>query len=222
MMKAKGTQTMTHLYLVRHGNYIKVEQGKFVDGRLSAKGIQQAERLRHRLSGSTDIKIDVLISSTMQRARHTAEIIAPALGLPIIYEEEVEEWRNEDGSLTEEQFIALWRDVPAEERPFFRWVNGCENWMEFIVRTTSALHRIIHEHDGKHIMIVCHGGIIEASFVYFFEMSMSNLRRASVDARHTSITHWHKAQFEGFPAIWLLERYNDTGHLADIPTSFTG
>ena len=213
---------MTHLFLVRHGNYIKVEQGKFVDGRLSAKGIQQAERLRHRLSGSTDIKIDVLISSTMQRARHTAEIIAPALGLPIIYEEEVEEWRNEDGSLTEEQFIALWRDVPAEERPFFRWVNGCENWMEFIVRTTSALHRIIHEHDGKHIMIVCHGGIIEASFVYFFEMSMSNLRRASVDARHTSITHWHKAQFEGFPAIWLLERYNDTGHLADIPTSFTG
>lgn len=204
---------MTHLYLVRHGNYMKVEQGKYVDGRLSEKGVQQAERLRDRLLESKDIKIDVLISSTMQRARHTAEVIAPALDLPIIYDSDVEEWRNEDGSLTEEEFITLWRDVPAEERPFFRWVNGCENWMEFMVRTTSALHRIIHEYDSKHIMIVCHGGIIEASFVYFFEMSMANLRRATVDARHTSITHWHKAQFEGFPAAWLLERYNDTQHL---------
>ncbi|HKV60264.1 MAG TPA: histidine phosphatase family protein [Ktedonobacteraceae bacterium] len=207
---------MTHLYLVRHGNYMKVEHDKFIDGRLSPKGVQQVERLRDRLLESKDIKIDVLISSTMQRAQHTAEVIAPALGLPIILEEDVEEWRNEDGSLTEEEFITLWRDVPAEERPFFRWVHGCENWMEFIVRTTSALHRIIHEHDGKHIMIVCHGGIIEASFVYFFQMSMANLRRATVDARHTSITHWHKAQVEGFPAMWLLERYNDTQHLDDF------
>ena len=207
---------MTHLYLVRHGNYMKVEHDKFIDGRLSPKGVQQVERLRDRLLESKDIKIDVLISSTMQRAQHTAEIIAPALGLPIILEEDVEEWRNEDGSLTEEEFITLWRDVPAEERPFFRWVHGCENWMEFIVRTTSALHRIIHEHDSKHIMIVCHGGIIEASFVYFFQMSMANLRRATVDARHTSITHWHKAQVEGFPAMWLLERYNDTQHLDDF------
>ena len=205
---------MTHLYLVRHGNYIKKKEDKFIDGRLSPKGIQQAERLRDRLLESKEIKVDVLVSSTMNRAQHTAEIIAPGLGLHIILDEGVEEWRNEDGSLTEEEFIALWRDVPAEERPFFRWVNGCENWMEFMVRTTSALHRIIHEHNGKHIMIVCHGGIIEASFVYFFEMSMANLRRASVDARHTSITHWHKAERAGFPAIWLLERYNDTQHLS--------
>jgi probable phosphoglycerate mutase len=216
MMKTKGKQTMTHLYLVRHGDYIKEQQGKLIDGQLSPKGVQQAERLRDRLLKSEDIKIDALISSTMNRARHTAEILAPALNRSIIFEEDVEEWRNEDGSLTEEEFIALWRDVPAEERPFFRWVNGCENWMEFIVRTTSALHRIIHEHDGKHIMIICHGGIIEASFIYFFEMSMANLRRATVDAHHTSITHWHKAQIEGFPAIWLLERYNDTAHLNEI------
>jgi len=207
---------MTHLYLVRHGDYIKEQQGKLIDGRLSPQGVQQAELLRDRLVKNNAIKVDVLISSTMNRAQHTAEIIAPALSLPIVLDEDLEEWRNEDGSLTEEEFIALWRDVPAEERPFFRWVNGCENWLEFVLRATSALHRVIHEHDGKHIMIVCHGGIIEASFVYFFEMSMSNLRRASVDARNTSITHWHKAVIEGFPAIWLLERYNDAHHLDGI------
>ena len=207
---------MTHLYLVRHGDYVKEQQGKLIDGQLSPKGVQQVERLGHRLRTSQDMHIDVLISSTMNRARHSAEIIAPTLGLPIIFDEDVEEWRNEDGSLTEDEFITLWRDVPAEERPFFRWVNGCENWMEFIIRTTSALHRIIHEHEGKRILVMCHGGIIEASFVYFFEMSMTNLRRATVDAHHTSITHWHKAQIEGFPAIWLLERYNDTTHLDKI------
>ena len=207
---------MTHLYLVRHGHYIKVQQGKFIDGQLSDKGIKQVERLRERLLHSPDIQVDVLISSTMNRARHTAEIIAPALGLPIRFESDVEEWRNEDGSLTEEEFITLWRDVPAEERPFFRWVNGCENWMEFVLRATSALHRIIHEYEGKRIMIICHGGIVETSFLYFFEMSIANLRRATVDARHTSITHWHKAEIEGYPSIWLLERYNDTAHLDGV------
>lgn len=207
---------MTHLYLVRHGHYRKVQQGKFIDGQLSEQGIQQVERLRDRLLHSKDISVDVLISSTMNRARHTAEIIAPALNLPVTFESDVEEWRNEDGSLTEEEFIALWRDVPAEERPFFRWVNGCENWMEFVLRATSALHRIIHEHEGKRIMIICHGGIIETSFIYFFEMSLANLRRATVDTRHTSITHWHKAEIAGFPSIWLLGRYNDTAHLDGI------
>src|ERR1700736_1878128 len=111
MMKTKGKQTMTHLYLVRHGDYIKEQQRKLIDGQLSPKGVQQAERLRDRLLKSEDIKIDALISSTMNRARHTAEILAPALNLSIILEEDVEEWRNEDGSLTEEEFIALWRDV---------------------------------------------------------------------------------------------------------------
>ncbi len=207
---------MTHLYLVRHGNYLKLQpDGKFVDGELSPKGIQQAERLRDRLAKSHEIKVDVLISSTMQRARHTAEIIAPALGLPVVLDRDVEEWRNEDGSLSEKEFMALWREVTAEQRPFFRWVPGCENWMEFMLRVISALHRITHEHEGKRIMIVCHGGVIEASFVYFFDMSRSNLTRAAVDAHHTSITHWHTSMFEGFPTMWILERYNDTQHLGE-------
>ncbi|HLX57634.1 MAG TPA: histidine phosphatase family protein [Ktedonobacteraceae bacterium] len=205
---------MTHLYLVRHGDYIKVkEDGKLIDGRLSPPGVRQVEQLRDRIVKANDIKVDILISSTMQRARHTAEIIAPALGLSIIFDQEVEEWRNEDGSLSEEEFFALWRDVTADDRPFFRWVPGCENWMEFTLRACSALHRIINEHEGKQIMVVCHGGIIEASFVYFFQLSIANLRRASVDVRHTSITHWHRTAFDGFPATWLLEGYNDIHHL---------
>ncbi|HVB74584.1 MAG TPA: histidine phosphatase family protein [Ktedonobacteraceae bacterium] len=205
---------MTHLYLVRHGDYIKVkEDGKLVDGQLSPRGVQQAEQLRDRLVKSNAIKPDILISSTLQRARHTAEIIAPALNLPIVLDEELEEWRNEDGSLSEEQFFALWREVTFEQRPYFRWVPGCENWMEFMLRACSALHRIIHEHEDKQIMVICHGGIIEASFVYFFQMSIANLRQASVDAQHTSITHWHTSEIEGFPATWTLQSYNDTRHL---------
>ena len=51
---------MTHLYLVRHADYVKEQQGKLVDGQLSPKGLQQAERLRDRLLKSDDIKIDCL------------------------------------------------------------------------------------------------------------------------------------------------------------------
>src|SRR5579859_4499760 len=90
-----GGRMATHLYLIRHGDYIfDVADGKYSDQGLSVVGIQQAERLRDRLLGSELIKADVVIASTMLRARQTAEILAPAFGVPVVYDTEIEEWRN--------------------------------------------------------------------------------------------------------------------------------
>ena len=63
---------MTQLYLIRHAS----------GGRLSELGVRQAERLRDRLAATGEIRADVLISSTLLRASQTAELVAPALGLP--------------------------------------------------------------------------------------------------------------------------------------------
>ena len=85
---------MTHLYLIRHGQHIGSVKHIIGDTELSPLGIQQAERLRDRLAATGEIKADVLIASTFKRARQTAEIIAPAFGLPIIFDDEVQEWRD--------------------------------------------------------------------------------------------------------------------------------
>lgn len=66
---------------------------------------------------------------------------------------------------------------------------------------------------GKNIVLICHGGIIEASFIFFF--GLSTLRPPSVylHPKHTSITIWYKATPEGGPNIWQLETFNDATHL---------
>ncbi len=215
---------MTHLYLIRHGHYIDEVDSKMVDHGLSEKGVQQVERLRDRLAKTGEIKADVLIASTLPRARHTAEILAPALGLPIIFDKEVEEWYNEDGSLSEEEFVSRWRAVPFEQRPFYRWVPGCENWLEFMLRVRSAFNRILTEHEGKTIVVICHGGIVEIAFLHLMELSWANLRLGSVAVDHTSITHWEKVVMPDSTSRWFLQRSNDSLHLneqyalVDIPT----
>lgn len=202
---------MTDVYLVRHGDYIfDLEDGKYRDLGLSSEGVRQTERLRDRLVRTGEIKPDVLIASTMQRAHETAIILAPVLGRPLVLDEDVEEWRNEDGSLSPEEFITRWQGVPDTQKLFFRWVAGCENWLEFSTRAQLAFNRIVQEHEGKTIVIVCHGNVIEASFVYFFGLSGAVLQRAPIEAKNTSITHWVKRADE---QLWLLERYNDYHHL---------
>ncbi|QBD75235.1 histidine phosphatase family protein [Ktedonosporobacter rubrisoli] len=203
---------MTHLFLIRHGDYLAEDNGRLADLGLSALGIRQAEQLREHLEAHAEIHADILIASTMRRARQTAEIIAPALKAPLIFDEDIEEWRNEDGSLSREEFLAKFEQIEKlsyEQRAFFRYVAGCENWLEFSLRACSALSRIAREHEGKNIVLVCHGGIIEASFTLFFGLSAANWERGLIDPGHTSITHWFKMP----PHQWLLERYNDLRHL---------
>src|SRR5437588_12763268 len=84
---------MTHLYLIRHGAALGAVKRIIGNTPLSPFGITQAERLRDRLAATGEIAADVLISSTLVRARQTAEIIAPALGLPILFDDEVQEMR---------------------------------------------------------------------------------------------------------------------------------
>src|SRR5258708_16638302 len=85
---------MTDLFLIRHGEALGAIHNLIGDTRLSPLGVTQAEHLRDRLAATGEIAADVLISSTFIRARQTAEIIAPALGLPIVFDVEVQELRD--------------------------------------------------------------------------------------------------------------------------------
>ena len=213
----------THLYLIRHGQAISAVEKSLEDTRLSPLGIKQAERLRDRLAATHEIHADVLISSTMKRARHTAEIIAPALGLPITFDEDIEEWRDGDyDTMTQEDRQAQFKNVPVTEWPYIRIAPGAETWAEFNVRMGTALDRITQEYEGKSIVMVCHGGIIDGSFLLFFGLSTLRFPHALLGGtRNTSITHWRKDSSNefGFPPTWSLEQYNDAMHLRDIHSS---
>ena len=208
---------MTDLYLIRHGEALGAVHNIIGDTALSPLGILQAEHLRDRLAATGEIAAYVLISSTFKRARQTTEIIAPALGLPILFDDEMQELR--DGvaeGMRVDEYRAKFGEVNFRETPFRKVAPAGENWGQFVLRVATALDRIIREYDGKTIVIVCHGGVIGVSFVYFFGAGSLQYPQAGFDTDNTSITHWVRRSVSGRPARWRLKCYNDEMHLRDI------
>ncbi len=220
MTNHTANQTLTKLYLIRHGQaYANVEPiigGMKGDRGLTPLGVQQAEALRDRLRFSAELRPEVLIASTMPRAKQTAEIIAPALGSEIIFDDELHELRPgvADGMSIEEAH-RLYSRVDFATHPFQEVDPGGESWASFVYRCTRALDRILREHQGKTIVLVTHGGLIGASFIYFFKLSGASLPPVGFYTHNTAITWWEQhTRFE--QAQWRLRKYNDDAHLTTL------
>lgn len=201
----------THLYLIRHAENIDAMQdGRMQDQGLSPEGIAQAEKLRDRLARTGEIKPDILISSDERRALETANILAPALGVPVTPDPEFQEWRSDDGSIHPDEFMRRWKEVPKSQKAYYRWIPGFESRIELSLRVHLALNRVLSEHTGKTLVIVTHGAFMQMSFNYFFGMGEANLEFSIPEVRRTSITHWYRGADE---TRWTLERSNDYHHL---------
>jgi probable phosphoglycerate mutase len=184
---------------------------------LSPEGVAQAQRLRDRLATLRDFGADVLISSPIPRAQQTAEILAPALGVPILYDPDVQEWRNVEGhTLRLEGFVAAMQTLAPDQRAFYHPAQDGEYWARFMFRACVTLNRITQQYAGKRIMVICHGGIIEASFHLFLNLGFLQFPPIAFDPLYTSITHWQRVTLMDAER-WQLERFNDVSHLLQPP-----
>jgi 2,3-bisphosphoglycerate-dependent phosphoglycerate mutase len=212
---------VTHLYLIRHGEAVSNVQpivgGMRGDTGLTPRGVAQAERLRDRLASTGAIAADVLVSSTLPRARETAEIIAPALGLPILWDDDVQEMRPgvADG-MSLDEFREKFGIPSTAREPFRPLAPGGENWPQFMLRVATALDRIARQYRDKSVVIVCHGGVIEGSFVYFFGLNSFAGLPVRFNTHNTSITHWTQVSPGDPSARWRLMCYNDDAHLQGL------
>ena len=214
---------MTHLYLIRHGQADGLQADtngtRILNAGLSATGIKQAERLRERLARGANIKANVLLTSPLRRARETAQIIAPALGLAVLEDENLQEIDlAEAEGLTDEQISTRFGLFHLEEEPFRRIARSGESLAVFHMRACCALDRILREYDGQSIVVVCHGGIVDASFIYFLGLTLLKYPPIILPTRNTAITHWYRAISEGYGRSepqWFLERFNDAHHLEE-------
>ncbi len=212
---------MTHLYFIRHAQPEGLKPGVFgtliPNAGLSCLGKKQAERLRDRLQHSSEIVADVLISSPLQRARETADIIAPALGLPVLLDEGVQEINIGAGEgLTLEEIRERSDGVfDILQEPFRHMKNG-DSFAAFVMRTYEALDRLCHQYEGKTIVIVSHGGVVRVSFAYFLGLHPLNAFSFGLRCANTSITHWHRGMSEQQKPLWYLEHYNDHTHLVGL------
>lgn len=165
--RLRSSEVPTMLYLVRHGETVLTPTRKFsgvgaLDPELTADGLAQAERVAVEVS---KLKPDVLISSPLQRTRQTAEAIAAATGLEIVYDKDWYElsFGTWDGKSIEE--------VKAETPDDYQaWLNsssyrpgGGESYDEARIRVEAAMEKIVAEYPGKKVVIVTHNGVIKSA-----------------------------------------------------------
>lgn len=206
--------TSTRLVLVRHGeSNATVEQ--VVGGHrgctgLSPLGRLQAEALRDRLAATGEVKADVVLASILPRALETAAILAPALGgLDVGQDCDLCELHpgESDGLPWTEYQERYGVDMAAD--PLAPIAPGGESLATFHERVTRTLRRIADEHARRTVVIVCHGGVVAASFLAFFELPVDRPIEGKVRVDNTAITEWSRN--EG--GRWRLVRHNDAAHL---------
>ncbi len=213
----------TQIFMIRHGqafsNVEPIVNGMKGDEGLTPLGVQQAERLRDRLAATGEIQPDVLIASNLPRAAQTAQIIQPALGLPIVYDEEFQEFRPgeaADGMRFEEAEARFGRP-DLTNNPFQPLFPGGENWGQFMLRVGTGLDRVARQYADQTIVIVCHGGVVDGSIIHFSHLNTTHLPPLAFMTNNTSITHWKLRQFRRDERFqWTLMKYNDDFHVRDL------
>lgn len=209
------TSTDTRLVLVRHGQSVAQAEG-FFSGHDTCRGLSdlgraQAKALRARLEESGELRgTDVLYTSNLDRAVETADLIEPALDAQRRESDcefcEIRAGEAEGLSYQE----AADRFPPLRQRwdAYDRRVPGSETWAEFFVRAGARLRRIATEHENERIVLVCHGGIIGATFATLGHTPIIDALPLAYEPVNTSLTEW---RHDG--KRWDLVRYNDAAHL---------
>ena len=207
---------MTHLYLIRHGAYVSDRNEPIFDKGLTEVGIKQTEQLRDRLLTTNEIKPDLFISSTQPRAIQTAQILAPAFGMDFEQEADVEEWRNHSVATKDADWLAEIAAADVTQRNFYSPSPELESYTQFTIRACNALNQIVAANTGKTIVIVCHGGTVEASFHLFYGFTPFEQSPVTMllNPDYTSITHWWRMGTIQHQYQWMLCEYNDKAHLS--------
>jgi probable phosphoglycerate mutase len=158
------------LSFVRHGKQV-VPGGSFTPARwtdppLSDLGKRQAAAVG---AAFADVSVDAVLCSHLLRAAETARQIAEPHGLePVVYPElrEVETYRDVPDGVQLEDVLppVMWHGVQERFLRERRWDVSpfSEGSAEFRHRVVTVVEGILALHPGKHLAIVCHGGVINA------------------------------------------------------------
>lgn len=206
----------TNLVLIRHGESVCNRAG-VVGGHkgctgLTGEGVREAEALRDRLLATGELRgAAALYSSALERAVQTASIVSPATGSglePVADCSFCELHPGEADGLSWSEFTERYGEPDFVADPGIELSPGGESWSGFVRRASSALLAVAERHCGETVVVVCHGGVIEASLLSFLPLER-DLMRLRLRTEYTSITEWELSE-DG----WKLLRYNDSSHLA--------
>lgn len=189
---------ITRICLIRHGETAWNAEGRYqgqVDIPLNELGQRQAALLAEAMEGES---WDRIVSSPLSRAHATAEAVADAVGLTEI---------ATDPRLMERAYGAA-EGLTLVEReakwPGGNW-PGLEDWEQVSIRAMTALTELAENHPGERILVVCHGGLINAVLATLSEGRIGTGKTTIVNTSRTTLDYSHGA--------WRIGTVNDVDHL---------
>jgi len=204
----------TTLYLIRHGqteyNRMGLLQGRGIDAPLDQLGQEQSYAVARYLKKE---KIDHVYSSSLSRARNTAEIIAAELDLPL---------SGSFPDLDEMHFgIAEGRefaDVNHELQELYdKWQSGIvnagfergESPIQVLERSQNCILSVLREHEGESVVFVIHGRLIRIILSHWLGFGLHRMNE--IQHANTSVNKlvWNGMRFR---AVHL----NQIDHLKEL------
>ena len=200
---------MSRLFLVRHGDTELNSAERYwgrSDVKLSAAGIEQAEKLCDRLAVE---KIDAVYSSDLERALVTAEIIASGHQVAVITCAELCEVNfGQLEGLTFSEINLLYPEVAklwAERSSKLKYPGG-ESLAEFNNRVSKFLSRLDKHTVGETILVVAHAGVLRTLVCQLLGIDLRRRWQIRLDLASLSILETHQ---QGA----ILSLLNDVSHL---------
>jgi uncharacterized phosphatase len=192
----------THIDLIRHGQTDWNVQNRYQgtsDIPLNEIGRRQAQLLEESMRGES---WDVIYSSPLVRALDTAKAAAAATGI------------DEDAIITDRDFMERGygdaEGLTGPEREA-KWPEGdwpgLEQWEDAASRSIKALRRVVEANPGKRILVVCHGGIINAI--------LATLSDGEVGTGKTVIDNTSRTTIDVVGDTWTIGDINNIEHLQE-------
>ncbi len=201
------------LIFLRHAESLGNAEGYYQGQKnfpLTPRGKNQVRRLISRWQAD-GTRIDQVITSPLERARTTAEMICKAFKIPLV---EDKDWRERDmGLLTGVKRVDAEKVLPKSTffTPYDRMAKTGEgNWALYL-RAGRAIHSILQKEPARYL-IVSHGGILNQALHVVFGMTP----QASGQGVHFRFVNTAFTTVYYDPAFhkWVVWGLNDFTHLA--------
>lgn len=181
---AEPERPRRHVYLVRHGQTTYNLEGR-LPGQLPGVALtDEGRRQAHRAAVALALApLSAVVSSPLERARETAEIIARGWGLPVRLDERlmdtdvgawagrtIDELRKQDPAWNE--FVQHGTQPPP----------GVESLQAVLARVAAVIEEIRHDSaSGDHVVLVAHADVVKLIVAHYFEIHPDCIRFLHVD-----------------------------------------
>lgn len=207
-----GFRMITRMVVVRHGQTEWTVAGRIQghgDSPLTELGIRQARAMAARLAGEA---FDVVLSSDLGRARHTAELLVPAGVANIRFSTALREraFGQTEGSTYAQisdhhpEMFSRDRETDPDYAP-----EGGESRQQHLDRVRNAFEGIAREHSGKRVLVVTHGGVL--SCVYRWLNGIPAAAPHPIDIPNVGYN-----RLSARAGNWSIDVWGDVSHLAEL------